>query len=147
MIQFGETAWFKCRSQEGSVGDTNLRFGLGVWIGVDARTGQHIFFDTATTTIRHARTLMRLPDVEKFAGTGVAQMSITPWASSATETPKAVFADKNVPKAEVQADMTMKARSIYIKQADLDAFGYTPGCRRCHSIPTYGRAQGSMPHT
>ena len=68
-------------------------------------------------------------------------MSITPWASSAMELPKAVFADKNVPKAEVQADMTLKARSIYIEQADLDASGYTPGCRRSQSILTYGRAQ------
>ena len=34
-----------------------------------------------------------------------------------------------------------------MKQADLEAFGYTPGCKRCQSILTYGSAQGSMPHS
>jgi len=43
-----------------------------------------------------------------------------------------VFVEKAV-KEETAADIA-KVRKIYIRQADLDAFGYTPGCKKCQSI-------------
>ena len=43
--------------------------------------------------------------------------------------PIGVFAEKTV-KEDTPADIA-KVRKIYIRQVDLDAFGYTPGCKKC----------------
>ena len=41
----------------------------------------------------------------------------------------------------------MKAWRMYIRQADLDAFGYTPGCKTCQSMVGRGKGETSAPHS
>ena len=40
-------------------------------------------------------------------------------------------------------DAVAKVRGIYIKKEDVEAFGFTPGCKRCRSALTYGTAHSS----
>ena len=89
---------------------------------------------------------MRLPDSQKFDNDRAAAVSMTPYSTHAAERPKGVFAEKSVDPADSNPDAVAKARGIYIKKEDLEAFGFTSGCKRCRSALTYGSAQGSMPH-
>jgi hypothetical protein len=146
-VQFGEIARYKCRSKEGGIGDSGDVWGVGLWLGVESRTGQHVMFDPVQGGIRHARTLMRLPDGQKFDNDRAAAVSMTPFSTHAAERPKRVFAEKLVDPAETNPDAVAKVRGIYIKKEDLEAFGFTPGYKRCRSALTYGNAQGSMPHS
>ena len=38
-------------------------------------------------------------------------------------------------------------KRFYVKQADLDAFGYTPDCVRCKHAMKYGPGRTNMPHS
>ena len=45
LLAFGELCRYKCRAQEGGIAGTKWRFSIGVWLGVDKRTGQYIVYD------------------------------------------------------------------------------------------------------
>jgi hypothetical protein len=145
LVHFGEVARYKCRSQENGIGHSGFSWGIGIWLGVDLRTGQHILFDPTQGGIRHARTLMRMPDVQKFDRDRVAAISSTPWSIHTAANPDGVFVEKAVNEDTI-ADIA-KVRKIYIRQADLDAFGYTPGCKKCQSILGRGKGETSAPHS
>ena len=138
-LQFGEIARYKCRSKEGGIGGSGDHWGVGLWLGVESKTGQHILFDPVQGGIRHARTLMRLPDGQKFDNDRAAAVSMTPFSTHAADRPRGVFAEKLVDPAEVNPDVVAKVRGIYIKKEDLDAFGFTPGCicRRMNPSPGF----------
>ena len=38
-------------------------------------------------------------------------------------------------------------KRLYVKQADLDAFGYTPDCIRCKHAMKYGPGRTNTPHS
>ena len=80
---------------------------------------------------------MRMPDVQKFDRDRVAAISSTPWSIHTAASPDGVFAEKTV-KEDTPADIA-KFLTIYIRQVDLDAFGYTPGCKKCQSILGHGK--------
>ena len=46
-LAFGELCRYKMRSQEQGIGESQQRWGAGVWLGVDRRTGKYIVFDKA----------------------------------------------------------------------------------------------------
>ena len=43
-LAFGETCSYKARSKEQGIGASTWRWGAGVWLGVERRTGQYIVF-------------------------------------------------------------------------------------------------------
>ena len=82
---------------------------------------------------------MRMPDVRKFDRDRVAAISSTPWSIYTTANPDGVFVEKAV-REDTAAENVVKVLKIYIRQADLDAFGHTPDCNKCQSI--LGRGEG-----
>jgi hypothetical protein len=88
---------------------------------------------------------MRMLDVQKFDRDRVAAVSSTPWSIHTTANPDGVFVEKAV-KEDTTADIA-KVRKIYIRQADFDAFGYTPACKKCQSILGRGKGETSAPHS
>ena len=42
LVDFGEVTRYKCRAQEGYIGNSQFKWGIAVWLGIDGRTGQHI---------------------------------------------------------------------------------------------------------
>ena len=67
MYGLGEFVRFKCRSHEGRIPGSDDRWSTGLWLGIDLKTGQNILYDCGEPgeQIRHARTVMRLPDPQK----------------------------------------------------------------------------------
>ena len=72
---------------------------------------------------------MRMPDVQKFDRDRIAAISSTPWSIHEAANPDGVFVEKTV--TEKTEERITKARKMYIRQADLDVFGYTAGCKKC----------------
>ena len=71
---------YKCRSQEGGIGGSGPRFGQGIWLGFDRRTAQNVIFDADNGGIRHARTLISMPDPQKIDVAKIAAVSATRWS-------------------------------------------------------------------
>ena len=90
-------------------------------------------------------TLMRMPDVQTFDPDRIAPISPTPWSIHEAANPDRVFVEKTV--TEKPEEIIMKARKMHIRQADLDAFGYTAGCKKCQSILGRGKGETSTPHS
>ena len=44
-------------------------------------------------------------------------------------------------------DQLIPVRRLYIRQADLEQFGYTQGCKQCQRILTYGAQKATMTHS
>ena len=61
LIAFGELCRYKARSQEHGIGPSAWRWGAGIWLGVDRRTGQYVIYDHSHGGIRHARTIKAMP--------------------------------------------------------------------------------------
>ena len=74
-----------------------------------------------------------MPDVQKFDRDRIAAISSTAWSIHEAANPDVMLVEKTV-KDNPGTENIMKARKMYIWQADLDAFGYTPGCEKCQSI-------------
>ena len=81
---------------------------------------------------------MRMPDVQKFDRDRIAAISSTPWSIHEAANPDGVFVEKTV--TEIPEEGITKARKMYIRQADLDVFRYTAGCKECQLI--LGRGKG-----
>ena len=79
-----------------------------MWLGIDGRTGQHILFDASQGGIQYARTLMRMPDAQKFDLDKIASVTATPWSIHETAQQDGVFADKDVKQQQEQVESAPK---------------------------------------
>ena len=64
LIGLGETCKFKNTAHEKLRAESSHRWNTGSWMGIDAKTGQHILLDGEQ--IQHARTIVRLDDGQKW---------------------------------------------------------------------------------
>ena len=102
---FGEYCKYKCRSHEGSATGTTAgahlpgrtdRWGLGVWLGFEKRTGQYVIFDSETKKIAHARTLMHVPDEDKWKRAEIDGIAVVPWDLHVRSEPETRFQDSDI---------------------------------------------------
>ena len=91
LLGFGELCKYNCHYHEGTIASGTTRWSSGVWLGVDLKTGQHMLWDIKLEGIRHVRTLMRLPDLEKWRDLSVVSVALTPWSSHKDAVPEALF--------------------------------------------------------
>ena len=69
---------YKLRAQEPlSASGDGRRFHLGVFIGIDRRKGQYMIH--TGTEVKYARTILRLPEVDKWNQKELAKVAATPW--------------------------------------------------------------------
>ena len=94
LLRFGETCSYKLRSQEPipSAGD-GRKWHEGTFVGVDQRTGQYMIDDSGV--IKFARTIMRMPEPDKFNKTELARVAVTPWDMHVPREMEVVFKDKS----------------------------------------------------
>ena len=71
--------------------------------------------------MRHARTILRKPEMEKFELARIQALSATPWSLHQPGALEGVFVEKIVIAPEV-SESTMKARTLYILPKDLEIF-------------------------
>ena len=112
---------------------------VGTWLGIDYKTGQYVFW--ADNDIRYCRTMLRMPDAQKWSAESLATITGTPWDVHAREAaaPEVVFKPRDeVAETAARAEEPLQRRRVYIKQSDIEAFGYTEGCPRCEHGLRYG---------
>ena len=146
LLGFGELCRYKCRSHEGRIAGTDSRFSVGVWLGVDLRSGQYILWDPKLAGLRNSRTLLRLPDVAKFDREKVADITITPWTEFHEPEPRVRFPEVPKPPDAVR-DELRQVRRAYIRQSDLGKYGYTEGCPKCEHIIQFGPDRCTVNHS
>ena len=90
---------------------------------------------------------MQLPDPQQWNFERLSNLKITPWSNFKVDDPEARFREYDRVDKSVPEDAVAKARRVYIRQKDLEDFGYTDGCKRCDHTIAYGPNKTSVPHT
>ena len=143
---FGERIRFKGRAKEGGIGGDGPRWSDGVWLGVHRRTNQYIIFD-AVNGIRHARTIMRYPNNLKFSIELAQGVDVGPQQIHEEDPRETIFrrpADKSLQQGE---EKNPQHRRLYVRQKDIDAFGFSDRCPRCEHEMRYGKGRSAAAHS
>ncbi len=92
---------------------------------------------------------MRFPDELKFDVDMVQAVKICPQHIHESEAHDAAFREPIFPQAPIPGvgENAVSFKRLYVKQADLDAFGYTPDCIRCKHALQYGPGRTNTPHS
>ena len=105
LLTFGEVCRFKNRSQEPVTrAQDGQRWPAGVFVGVDQRTGQYMIFSDGE--VRLARTVVRVPEVEKFDKEALTNVQATPWDLHQPREAEIIFKEK----ADVEAGLRREAQ-------------------------------------
>ena len=130
---FGEYCKYKCRSQEGRVPGTEQRWALGIWLGIEAESGQNVLYDCDAHTIRHARTVMHLPDAQKFGKEKLKAIKLTPWSGHRDADPAVSFRDPVRDQQQMAPSEGAQVRPTpYLRMSDFEGptgLGFTEGCK------------------
>ena len=92
--------------------DSSDRWSQGVYIGRDRMTGQHILFDYEKMEVCKARTILRVPNSQKWCKVSVAKLTATPFQLHVDETPGVVFQDKPAAEVEKASGEPRQARRV-----------------------------------
>ena len=145
LIGFGECCNYKFNSKA-PVGESE-RWNLGIYVGRDKLNGQHILFNPVTSDICKARTIMRLPNAQKWCKDSVAKVTKTPFQLHVDLGPEVIFREKKVEDEAVAAKEPTIVRRVYTRKADYEQFGFTSGCPRCEHEMKYGPGRTTRPHS
>ena len=113
-------------------------------LGICKLTGQYILHDDGQ--VRMVRTIMRVPDGNKWDAEKVEQVQCWPWQLHTKKAPGVIFKD-NADKQPTPDIGGPVARRIALKKADFEASGYTSGCQRCDHDVRYGYGRTTARHT
>ena len=136
---------YKSRSHEPLNGRD--RWAAAIYLGRDRQHGQHILYDNIAETICYARTVLRVPNADKFDSSKVAAVKVNPWSLHVPKQPDVVFRDQVEKREEAAEAPTRNARRVYIKPADIAQFGYTSGCPKCEHEMKYGAGRCTIAHS
>ena len=96
--------------------------------------------------VRLARTVVRVPESEKWNKDKLAAIRSTPLSMHQPREPEVVFKEKaNVEQSEF-VDKLQLARQVYLKAAGFEEFGLTCGCPKCEHFRRHD-AWGMRPHS
>lgn len=97
-------------------------------------------------SVQYARTLLRLPDVEKWNREKASSVTMTPWSMHKETPPDVGFPEREIAEGDVRPDAIRQVRRVYIRQGDLDTYGYTTGCPKCEDI-LRGASKSTLNHS
>ena len=146
LIGFAEQCSYKMRSKEPI--DDEHRFHHGIFLGMCPSTGQYIVHDVARKVIKMARTIKRHPDETKWNAGDVEAVAVSPYNQHVADEQGVALADR--PEQPGDADQPKAkagVRKLYIKGADIQAFGYTVGCVKCDHDRRYGPGGTTKGHS
>ena len=89
---------------------------------------------------------MRVPEEQKWNAAMLQGVSATPFDEHQVREPEVVFRRQGQ-QEEVAKPQGVISRKVYIKAADLEAFGHTRGCARCEHELRYGPNRSGKPHS
>ena len=147
MLEFGEYCRHKLNKQDlKDAGTMAAKWDRGVFLGICRMTGRYLVWNGET--VAAARTVMRLPDVQKWDMKKIADVTQRPWQLHEKKEPAVVFRDPAEAPADPAADAPVQiARRLYIKRSDVEAYGYTQGCPKCNHDLQYGFGRTTKGHS
>ena len=117
LMGFGEFCRFKNRSQEPiSSVSGGTRFHSGVFLGIDQRTGQYMIY--SDDSIKLARTVVRVPTLEKWNRASLAAVKATPHSLHVPKDMEVVFKDRLTLRLRPSMHRTSRGSSICILQTE-----------------------------
>ena len=96
--------------------------------------------------IKLARTVVRVPEVEKWDKTMLSGVRATPHDLHKPREVEVILKDKVGPEKDNFQVKPHMARQVYIRASDLEEFGMTRGCPKCDYFVKYG-TWGTRPHS
>jgi hypothetical protein len=143
-LEFGEIVLFRPKK----LADANVllesRWAHGVWLG--RRWGSPVSRVFSQGEVVDARAIQRVPVAERWCAATLGAIRATPWcARPGPEGAAPLVVLQPLPDVAAQpapAPIGYMPRRVFITRADLDAWGYTAGCRRCTMVREGSRAQG-----
>ena len=109
------------------------RFHSGIFVGIDARTGQYMLY--ADDTIKLARTVVRVPTSDKWDKSMLQNVRVTPYSMHTPKPAEVVFQQRDGgDDPDIPPDRESMTKKLYLRPSDFvgpDSFGLTRGCRKC----------------
>ena len=99
------------------------------------------------TGLKYARTIMRVPNAEKWDKDELQKITVTPKSLHVPKEPEVVFKEPAPQPVDPARPKQIVARQVYIKRADIEKNGFTRGCPRCDHDSAYGFGRTSRPHS
>ena len=146
VMKFGDMVHAKPLMKQARKRSFRIKTVMGIWLGILLRTGEHGVALLGGAPVIRVRTVIRVPDSEKWKADEIASVRATPKKRNSlneaqTET-KTLRETKGfdiggdgskLPETLVQESAEMRSRNFRITQDILDAFGYTEGCLGCEA--------------
>ena len=147
MLEFGEHCRYKInRPEMKNAGTMTAKWDRGVFLGICKMTGRYRIW--TGEGVSAARTVVRLPDVEKWSMEKIAGVTQRPHQLHENSEPQVVFREPADAQAETAAEAPLQiARRLYIKKSDVEMFGYTQGCPKCNHDLQYGFGRTTKGHS
>ncbi len=146
-LEFGETLHWHHRATHDMNVVLDARWSHGVWLG--RRWGGVVHQIFANGKIHEVRGIQRQPREARWRKEALEAVTATPWnREPAAEGELRVLPPLAAPAAAAAAEVPevrepeYNPRRIFIKQADLERFGFTAQCRRCQLMRAERKAQG-----
>ena len=92
LLAFGESCRYKSRSHEQLHG--RERWAEAIYLGRERKHGQHILFDGGSAAVAYARTVLRVPNAQKWKPTDIANVRVLPWSLHESRKPDVIFKDQ-----------------------------------------------------
>ena len=136
MMTFGERVLFKPVIQRRRKNDLEAKYEYGHFIGVNSRTSE--FLVMTREGVKRGFSIRRLPLEERWSASELGELRGTPWdmvprpqVEAADAPPLAVPAPAPAPVERDAAVGAGAPRALYVRQADVERFGYTATCPGC----------------
>ena len=98
--------------------------------------------------IKFARTVVRLPEANKFDKAESSKVASTPWDLHRRRETEVISKDKKQEQEDrMRENKIVLSRAVYIKPGDLTKFGLMRGCPKCDHQIAYGPGRTPKPHS
>ena len=94
-----------------------------------------------------ARTVVRFPDSQKWRLGECAAVNCRPFDLHKAKEPTVIFQERTDGEALLPPGGPRNVRKLYIKKADIDAYGFTSGCPKCDMHMRYGHGRTTKGHS
>ena len=146
LLCFGEQCKYKNRAKE-PLGSDPHRWHKGTFLGVCPMTSQYILCNQDTGAIAYARTILRTPDELKWDAKILEGITTTPYIQHVPRAQEVTFQEHLGEQPTDDVKKIQIAKKLYVRPADLKAFGYTKGCPKCDNELRYGPGRTTKSHS
>ncbi len=149
LLCFGEVVLYKLPTkgpQHNPDGNMGTRWREGVFPGY-SRSSNTYTLGTPDGKVC-SRALMRRPMENRWSEEALAGLRTTPWMERERPDVQVRFhQDATESEAPAAPDAPQALRRLRINKSDLEAHGYTQGCRQCEYVERHGKSRSGLQHS